>query len=1235
MKTTRRTPSRLHRLLFIYLAALVLLTGAVLVPSASPWNVTRLLTCTIFADGFESGNTSAWSSAVPEAASKSGAAQFADFSSLEVNANAAMSGAFGLQATVGNSGVAYLQDTTPSAETTYRARFQFDPNDVVLQAGETHRLFEAISGSGQRAVALTLRLNGATYQIKMEYQDDAGTLLSTSFFDLLNAPNLLEVEFRAATAAGANNGQVHLYLNDTAAANDTSVDNDGVRVERARLGIVEVASLSAATSGREFFDAFASFRTLRSAPPATMPAPTASGVAGSSNVAATFDCDLDQSTVSSATFTVRGSQTGERAGTFTFPATNSLLFDPASDFLPGEVMTVTASSGIQRSDGTALTPYSWQFSAAHSAGPGTFAEEAVVSAALNDPFLFNLGDFDGDGRSDLVVQSLTSNNLGAVAVFLGTASGFADQPAVRYDGTASATASNRPYFADLNGDGATDILLANGVWLENTGGGTVAPRSSLRDAVAAIPADLGAPIITGREIGLADFNGDGTLDVLASVQIFGAGTSQRVLVGDGAGGFTAGGTCGTDRGAESYAVADFNDDGRLDAALASPFADGSVVAVCLADASGGFQAPIYPAGVDQVGVGGLAFGRGVDTADLDGDGNVDLALAYSNHHVWLRNDGNGGFTLAQTLADDITGATGLTAADLDGDGDLDLVGTARDANLIVFYANDGNGTFTRTDTRAFPGPRYGLAVDADGDSDLDVVTAGAANRDPGPATDGRIVLFEQALPTVTIAGDAGWRMLAAPASGFTPAQLADDTALQGISGGDNDGSPPNLFTRPSTGAWTAPASLATTLTPGLGFILYVYDNTQAGSSELPITLDADGLPPTADVTASVADGGFTLLGNPFAQAIALDQMTGNGSGGTGSGLVSPIQVWDDGTGTPDWRDPASASGSFLTFNLGENHVIAPWQGFMLQSADATQATIPLAARSSTASTIEVFQRPTDDSLAVPVNDPAFRRIAFELEGPQGSGALDRSAQLYFHATAHAGRDGYDGQKLVPLLGEYATLAFVAPYDDQQLLVQDARSLNSVEAEVYELAVSIAGLSGAFTLRWPEMVDVPDSWRVELRDRVTGTIVDLRQSDQYVFESDPTTASASKLGAGPRVRAQSAGETSSRFELVMLSDAVSTSVDEIFEVPDRVELLQNYPNPFNPSTRLGFRLPVSRAVRLTIYNALGQRVAVVADGVYGAGQHEVVWEAGGLPSGVYVVRLRVGDQVQTRTLSLLK
>lgn len=83
------------------------------------------------------------------------------------------------------------------------------------------------------------------------------------------------------------------------------------------------------------------------------------------------------------------------------------------------------------------------------------------------------------------------------------------------------------------------------------------------------------------------------------------------------------------------------------------------------------------------------------------------------------------------------------------------------------------------------------------------------------------------------------------------------------------------------------------------------------------------------------------------------------------------------------------------------------------------------------------------------------------------------------------------------------------------------------------------------------------------------------------------------------------------------------------------LSQNYPNPFNPETSIRFSLMNSSYVKLTVYDLLGRDVATLLSGEYSPGEFQVVWNAIGFPSGVYVYRLIAGDYVETKSMMLLK
>lgn len=87
---------------------------------------------------------------------------------------------------------------------------------------------------------------------------------------------------------------------------------------------------------------------------------------------------------------------------------------------------------------------------------------------------------------------------------------------------------------------------------------------------------------------------------------------------------------------------------------------------------------------------------------------------------------------------------------------------------------------------------------------------------------------------------------------------------------------------------------------------------------------------------------------------------------------------------------------------------------------------------------------------------------------------------------------------------------------------------------------------------------------------------------------------------------------------------------------RYVLLKNAPNPFNPSTRMRFSLPLRAHVQLSVFDNLGRAVATLHDGVLDAGDHDMVFDGSGLPSGSYHALLRVdGTPTALRRMLLLR
>ena len=90
-----------------------------------------------------------------------------------------------------------------------------------------------------------------------------------------------------------------------------------------------------------------------------------------------------------------------------------------------------------------------------------------------------------------------------------------------------------------------------------------------------------------------------------------------------------------------------------------------------------------------------------------------------------------------------------------------------------------------------------------------------------------------------------------------------------------------------------------------------------------------------------------------------------------------------------------------------------------------------------------------------------------------------------------------------------------------------------------------------------------------------------------------------------------------------------------DLPVSIHLAQNYPNPFNPSTRITYTLDRAGAVELSVYDMTGRVVSSLVDGVQPAGNHEVRFDATGLPTGAYIYRLRAGAETLTRIMTLVR
>jgi hypothetical protein len=200
----------------------------------------------VFANGFDTGNFTAWSSAVTNAGK------------LTVTSAAARAGAYGLQAQIANTTAMYVGDTTPTALASYHARFAYAPNGLTITSGRTHDLLQVLdaSSTAQASVQVTKNSSGS-YQVRASVRSGTSTRTS-SWYTITNATHSIEIGWQAASTSGGTNGSLTLWIDGVSKQTVTGLANGAARIETARLG---PQNLQSGISGTEYYDSFASTRT--------------------------------------------------------------------------------------------------------------------------------------------------------------------------------------------------------------------------------------------------------------------------------------------------------------------------------------------------------------------------------------------------------------------------------------------------------------------------------------------------------------------------------------------------------------------------------------------------------------------------------------------------------------------------------------------------------------------------------------------------------------------------------------------------------------------------------------------------------------------------------------------------------------------------------------------------------------------------------------------------------------
>ncbi|MFL6335254.1 MAG: FG-GAP-like repeat-containing protein [Pyrinomonadaceae bacterium] len=564
------------------------------------------------------------------------------------------------------------------------------------------------------------------------------------------------------------------------------------------------------------------------------------------------------------------------------------------------------------------------------------------------PTLAETADLNGDGHADVVV---TTNAISGGGV---TAAVMINDGAGHFTGSAFDTGLGGPQgvaVADFNGDARPDIAMWSYVTpyvriLYNNGSGGFgqsAANVQIGSNVAPRP----------RGVIAADVNRDGKSDLVVSTPDT---NNIRVLLGDGAGGFSAAPPVPVGTGNAQYEMlelADVNGDGRLDLILGNGF-NPKKISVRLGDGAGGFGADV----VSNI----TTYPNTLLTGDFDGDGRIDLVYAGpvcdafgSNcvaNLIVLAGDGAGHFAQKSLSASTNTNSFGIAVADFNSDGKPDVV-QMQASRVPLVRLGDGLGGFVAPPappdvaSASAPPPNGagGFAVadfDKDGRPDLAVASydlGGAVvytNRCAAAPTISGRVTFQTGLAGVTVT-------LSGAQSATTVTDAGGNYVFTGLTAGAG-----YVVTPSKENYRFSPASTAVNNLPAVG--------QTADFTATPMTVRLAEFHYLVDenlnntLTVNVVRGGDTT-----------GPATVNYSTGT-TNLTAPASERSDYTyaaGTLSFA-PNETTKSF-TVLLNDDRLLEGWEGFTVNLSDATGAIIAAPA----SALVEI----RDNEFATPTTNP--------------------------------------------------------------------------------------------------------------------------------------------------------------------------------------------------------------------------------------------------------------------------
>ncbi|MEQ9309096.1 MAG: GDSL-type esterase/lipase family protein [Balneolaceae bacterium] len=150
-----------------------------------------------------------------------------------------------------------------------------------------------------------------------------------------------------------------------------------------------------------------------------------------------------------------------------------------------------------------------------------------------------------------------------------------------------------------------------------------------------------------------------------------------------------------------------------------------------------------------------------------------------------------------------------------------------------------------------------------------------------------------------------------------------------------------------------------------------------------------------------------------------------------------------------------------------------------------------------------------------------------------------------------------------------------------------------------------------------LIEMRDSIMTIFGDRAISIFDQLANEDGSIIEAYNSGDGVHLNNAGHKIISDEIIEQEV-WEIIVATNTSNT--DEPLQVPNDFAIKNNYPNPFNPSTSIEFSVPISSSIDIRVYDITGREVSVLANSVYTAGTHSVIWDATSFATGMYIYRI---------------